>query len=169
MTKKGVVYQGFPSDEELSCIPGVPSDEYIKKGPIACIECAQEIPCNPCEEACPFGAITIGQPITNLPILDQEKCTGCGNCIAACPGLAIFVLNGSKEIAEISFPYEYHPAPKKGDEVECVDRAGNIVVKGEVARTVKPPKYDATAVITVKVPKQYINIVRNIKRPGRSL
>jgi Fe-S-cluster-containing hydrogenase component 2 len=166
--RRGVIYQGFPSEEELSRIPGVPSDERIKKGPVAFIECAQEIPCNPCEEACPFGAITVGKPITNLPKLDETKCAGCGACIAACPGLAIFVVNGSKEKAEISFPYEYYPLPEKGDKVECVDREGRVVTGGTVLKVVKSKKYDATAVITVQVPMEFIKIVRSIKRLGRS-
>jgi Fe-S-cluster-containing hydrogenase component 2 len=165
--KTGVIYQGFPSIEELSQIPGMPAEERIKKGPVACIECTQEIPCNPCEEACPYGAITVGKPITNLPKLDEEKCIGCGLCIAACPGLAIFVVNGSKEKAEVSFPFEYYPLPNKGDEVDCVDREGNTVVKGKVLRIIKPPKYDATVVITVKVPIEYLRTVRSIKRFGR--
>lgn len=169
MTQKiGVLYQGYPSEQELSGAPGVPSDERIKKGPVAFIECVQEIPCNPCEEACPYGAITVGKPITNLPKLDEEKCIGCGTCIAACPGLAIFMLNGSKQKAEVSFPYEYYPLPQKGDVVDCVDREGKLVVKGTVLRVVKSPRYDATAVLTVEVPMKYIKIVRSIKRLGRS-
>lgn len=168
MQKTGVIYQGFPSEKELAEIPGVPSDERIKKGSVAFIECAQEIPCNPCEEACPYGAISVGKPITNLPKLDEDKCIGCGSCIAACPGLAIFLVNASKSKGEVSFPFEYYPLPKKGDEVDCVDREGNIVVKGKVLRIIKPPKYDATAVITVVIPIEYIKIVRSIKRLGRS-
>jgi len=165
MTEKtGVIYQGFPSAEELAKSPGVPSKERIRKGPVACIECVQEIPCNPCEEACPYGAIAVGKPITNLPKLDEEKCIGCGNCIAACPGLAIFVVNGSKEKAEISFPYEYYPLPKKGDTVDCVDRSGQVVTSGKVVRVVKSPKYDQTAVVTVEVDQEYIDVVRSIKR-----
>ncbi|MDI3481946.1 MAG: hypothetical protein PWQ97_1601 [Tepidanaerobacteraceae bacterium] len=169
MTQKiGIIYQGFPSEQELAKAPGVPSDERIKRGPVAFIECVQEIPCNPCEEACPYGVITVGKPITNLPKLDEEKCVGCGTCIAACPGLAIFMLNGSKQKAEISFPYEYYPLPEKGDVVDCVDREGKTVTEGKVLRVVKSPKYDATAVVTVEVPMEYIKIVRSIKRLRRS-
>ncbi|NLZ52627.1 MAG: 4Fe-4S binding protein [Thermoanaerobacteraceae bacterium] len=164
--KNGVIYQGFPSDEELAKIPGVPGKQRIKKGPVAFIECAQEIPCNPCEEACPYGAIKVGKPITNLPKLDPEKCIGCGNCIAACPGLAIFVVNGAKAKAEISFPYEYYPLPEKGQIVDCVDRSGEIVTSGKVLRVIKSPKYDQTAVVTVEVDQEYIDIVRSIKRLG---
>jgi len=166
--KSGVVYQGFPSEEELSKIPGVPDSKRIKKGPVAFIECVQEIPCNPCEESCPHGAIIVGNPITNLPRLDQDKCIGCGNCIAACPGLAIFVVNGAKEKAQVSFPYEYYPLPEKGQTVDCVDRSGKTVTCGEVLRVIKSPKYDQTAVVTVEVDQEYINIVRSIKRLGRS-
>jgi len=162
--KKGVLYQGFPAEEELAKSPGVPSKERVKKGPVACIECVQEIPCNPCEEACPYGAIHVGKPITNLPKLDQEKCIGCGNCIAACPGLAIFVVNGAKEKAEVSFPYEYYPLPQKGDLVDCVDRSGKVVTSGKVLRVIKSPKYDHTAVVTVEVDQEYIDVVRSIKR-----
>lgn len=83
---EGVRFTGIPSAEELRGASGIPSQERMKKGPVAVIECVQEIPCNPCENACPFGAIKIGDPITNLPVLDGEKCTGCGTCVAMCPG-----------------------------------------------------------------------------------
>ena len=32
--------------------------------------------------SCPFGAIRMEE---GLPIVDPEKCTACGNCVAACP------------------------------------------------------------------------------------
>jgi Fe-S-cluster-containing hydrogenase component 2 len=165
MTEKtGVMYQGFLSKEELSKIPGVPSIERIKKGPVAFIECAQEIPCNPCEEACPYGAITVGKPITGLPKLDENKCIGCGTCIAACPGLAIFMVSVTDGKAQVSFPYEYYPLPQNGDTVDCVNRKGEVVTKGSVIRVTKPLKYDSTAVITVEVPYEFLSSVRSIKR-----
>lgn len=36
-----------------------------------------------CVRACPFGAITMGDD--SLPIVDAEKCTACGKCVAICP------------------------------------------------------------------------------------
>ncbi len=35
-----------------------------------------------CQTACPFDAIRME---AGLPVIDPEKCTACGNCIAACP------------------------------------------------------------------------------------
>ena len=37
-----------------------------------------------CVAACQFGAIAIN-PETQLPEVDEEKCTACGACVAACP------------------------------------------------------------------------------------
>lgn len=36
-----------------------------------------------CVKACMFGALSIGKE--GLPVVDQEKCTGCGACERACP------------------------------------------------------------------------------------
>ena len=36
-----------------------------------------------CQKACPFGAITMSA--AQLPVIDIDKCTGCGNCVAECP------------------------------------------------------------------------------------
>ena len=80
--------------------------------------------------------------------------------------LAIFVVNGAKEKAEISFPYEYYPLPEKGQTVECVDRSGKVVTSGKVLRVIKSPKYDQTAVVTVEVDTEFLDIVRSIKRLG---
>lgn len=140
----------------------------MKKGRVAVIECVQEIPCNPCEGACPFGAITVGDRITNLPHLDEDKCTGCGTCVAMCPGQAIFMVNGnySDTEAEVSFPFEYLPAPKKGDVVDAVNRGGQIVCKGTVTAVRNPVAYKNTSVVSIAVPKEYMNEVRSMKRPG---
>lgn len=74
----------------------------------------------------------MGEQITNLPCLDEEKCTGCGLCVANCPGLAITILDKSYSQAEatIDFPFEYLPLPVEGDIVDAVSRGGETVCKG---------------------------------------
>lgn len=164
--KEGIVYTGIPSEEELKRCPGRPSLERMKKGRVAVIECVQEIPCNPCESACRFGAIHIGEQITALPCLDEDACTGCGVCVAKCPGLAITVVNMgySEEEATVDFPYEYYPLPCEGDTVDAVARDGRVVCKGVVLSVKNPPSFANTAVITLKIPKEHIDVVRSMKR-----
>ena len=167
---EGIVYTGVPSAEELAACPGMPSEARMRQGRVACIECVQEIPCNPCEGSCRFGAITIGEQITNLPRLHEEKCTGCGLCVAGCPGLAITILDKSYSETEatIDFPFEYLPLPQAGDEVEAVSRGGEVLCKGRILRVTKTKAYAGTAVIRMAVPQEYIDDVRSMKRLKRS-
>jgi len=155
---------GVISKEELSRLPGVPSQERLKKGPVAVIECAQQIPCNPCATACPIGAIEITETIS-LPVLIEDKCTGCGLCIASCPGLAIFVVDVtfSEEEALVRLPHEFLPLPVKGAMVKCLNRQGQVVSSGRVVKVDNRKRNDRTPVISVAVPKELANEVRAIK------
>lgn len=161
---KGFASEGIPTPDELEITPGYCSLDRLKKGPVAVIECVQEIPCDPCEAACPRGAIKIGSSITNLPVLDEDECTGCGLCISSCPGLAIFVvdLTYSAELALVSFPFEYLPLPKVGEQVSATDRAGNNVCEGKVIRILDKPKQGHTPVVSIFVPKKYAMNIRGI-------
>ncbi len=163
MVKKCVAVDGVPSPEELASCPGVPDEKRLDEGPVAVIECFQEIPCNPCEPACPHGAITVGEPITRLPVLDQEKCTGCGVCIPHCPGLAIFVVSKKGERALIRIPYEYRPLPRKEQQVDVVNRAGQVVGKGEICSLQDSKKNDKTVIVGVLVEKGLAGEVRGIR------
>ncbi|MCF8008818.1 MAG: FAD-dependent oxidoreductase [Halanaerobiales bacterium] len=135
------------------------------KSPVAVIECNQEIPCNPCELACKFDAIKIGEPITNIPILNKEKCTGCGLCLPRCPGLAIFLVDRSYSLdkSTVAFPYEFKQIPQKGDIVDAVDRQGNYLCKAEVVKVLQSEKFDKTPIITISVLDKYIDDARNIR------
>lgn len=150
--------------KDVSGSKGCPDEGRAKRGPVAVVECLQEIPCNPCQTSCPRGAIQVGDPITNLPQLDEELCTGCGNCVAICPGLAIFVENDSigQDTAEVTFPYEYLPVPDKGAQVRATDRAGREICDATVMNVRKPKAYNKTAVITISVPREYLHEARGI-------
>ncbi|NTV78612.1 MAG: 4Fe-4S binding protein [Clostridiales bacterium] len=161
-----IINLGYLEYEELAAIQKLPTEDRYAKGPVAVIECIQEIPCNPCEAACKFGAIEIGEPITNLPALNQDKCTGCGICVSRCSGLAIFVINKaySETTATVSFPYEYFPIPVAGQEAWAVDRKGETVCKGNIVKVMNPVSFDHTPVVTVEIPKEFADEVRSIKR-----
>jgi Fe-S-cluster-containing hydrogenase component 2 len=165
-TAEGVAYTGFPSKEELASCPGMPSAERMAKGRTALIECVQPIPCNPCVKACPSGAIVIEGNITGLPVLDGDRCTGCGVCVPRCPGLAIFLvdLNYSAAEATVDFPYEYLPLPETGAAVEAVDRSGKTLCPGRVVQVLCPPANEGTAVIRLAIPKEYAGEVRSLRR-----
>lgn len=158
---------GFLSAKEVA--PRLPSAERLAKGPVAVIECVQEIPCNPCENACPFKAITVGLPITTLPALDADKCKGCGACIAKCPGLAIFIVDASRPGNEgtVQMPYESYPLPAVGEKVAACDRRGAVVASGTVEKVLAGATQDHTAVVTVRVPKELVNVVRAMRPLGR--
>ena len=164
-----IVSCGYPSMEEIRQANGYSSEERFAKGPVAVVECVQGIPCNPCQDACPHGAIRIGDEITNTPRLDENACIGCGLCVAACPGLAIFVVDKSGEKAKVSFPYEYLPLPQVGAEVMALNRAGEYVCMGEVTKVMQPAAFKKTTVITIAIPKEFADDVRTIRREGAAV
>jgi len=166
---KGISYTGIPSFQELRNSTGFPSEKGFKKGAIAVIECIQKIPCNPCVDACPHGAITIKESINSLPIFDESKCKGCGFCISKCPGLAIFLvdMNFSENQAAISFPFEFFPSPKIGEEVNAVNREGKFVTMARVIKVQNKIENDRTSVVTIVVSKKWGNDIRSIMIPQR--
>jgi formate hydrogenlyase subunit 6/NADH:ubiquinone oxidoreductase subunit I len=49
--------------------------------------------CAICRRECPFEAIDFvwnEEEYASLPVVDAEKCVGCGRCVAFCPGEPIF-------------------------------------------------------------------------------
>ncbi|RLG86369.1 MAG: ferredoxin [Thermoprotei archaeon] len=150
---------GMISIEELRKLKLIPPEERLKKGPVVIVECPEKIPCNICVDACPQNAITI-KNINELPEIDWNKCTGCGTCVAYCPGLAIFVVDISKpNKAYVTVPHEFLPVPKLGDEVTVLSRDGTKLGKGKV---VKIFERNRTWVITVEVPREFAMEVRAI-------
>ena len=156
---------GFLTEEELKVSPGVPSEARRRKGPVATIECLEDIPCNPCESSCNVGAIIVGEDITNIPHLDGEKCVACQTCVYICPGQAIFMVDESlaNGMATVMMAYEYRPLPEKEDVVSALDRAGQILGDAKVVAVRKTQRMDRTATVTIEVPIEWSMRARAIR------
>lgn len=154
---------GIPEREMV--MAKFPSMERINKGPVAVVECYKEIPCNPCQTACKFNAIFVGEDINNIPVLISDNCTGCAICLSKCPGLAIMVVDGSKskEYVQIKIPYEFIPLPKVGDVVKGLDREGQYIADVKVVNIMNPKSFDKTPIITVEVDRKFLYDLRNIR------
>jgi Fe-S-cluster-containing hydrogenase component 2 len=150
---------GFFSEEQIVFPPW----ERVNKKAVAVIECCQQIPCNPCQEYCPIGAITVEDNINAIPKVDYDKCTGCGICLGFCPGLAIFLIDGSKEYGVLTIPYELFP-PNPDETVILLDRAGNSIGQGSILSIRKLKQHDRTLLISIKIDKDLLKKVRGFRR-----
>ena len=125
------------------------------------INCFQEIPCNPCETACPVNAIKIGDVIIQLPVINEQQCIGCGICAIQCPGMAILLVNESENI--VGFPYEYLPLPIVGETVTVLDKVGNDIGEGQVIDIKQPNINDPTKLVYVSVNRNILLDVNSMK------
>jgi len=146
----------------LSDLAGhLPPEERLSLGPVAIVECLEEIPCNPCATVCPSKAISVEPSIKDLPVVDYDRCTGCGLCVAVCPGLAIFIVDvSSPNQATIKLPYEMLPQPEIGSQVGLLDRQGKRCGIGKVLAFSKQRQ---TGIVTLAVDKKLAMQVRNIE------
>ncbi|MCL2152027.1 MAG: 4Fe-4S ferredoxin [Oscillospiraceae bacterium] len=161
-----LIDDGIPTKEDLAKV--FPSEERLKKGAVAILECFQEIPCNPCVNACKRGSITIPGDINHLPVLDAQICDGCGGCIPLCPGLAIFIVDitWSEDRALVKLPFENLPVPKSGQYAAGLNRAGQEVGWFEIIKVVPGGKTNLTYTITLAVPQDLAMEVRSIRAGG---
>lgn len=151
---------GVPTKEDLLTV--LPPDDRLQQGPVAILECFQKIPCNPCAQACPQGVISFPGDINERPVLDSNRCNGCGVCLSHCPGLSIFVVDYtySPNEALVKIPYEFSPVPETGVVIETLDRTGRQTGVARVIRVQQNP--NKTNILWLAVPKELAMKVRNI-------
>ena len=154
---------GIPNVEII--MEKFPPIDRINKSGVAVIECYKEIPCNPCQTACKFDAIKVGEDINKIPQLNFENCTGCAICLSKCPGLAIMLVDGSKseDTVEVKIPYEFLPLPQEGQIVKGLDREGKYISDVKIIKVLNPKTFDRTPVITIEVDRKLLYQIRNIK------
>lgn len=152
---------GVPSLEQIKS--RFPKRELLAK-PKAITECYEEIPCNPCSTSCPFDAITIGEDINTPPVVDFDKCTGCGICVYSCPGLAIFTVQEFENNLIYKIAYEFIPYPIVGEEVYAINRNGDIISKAIIIKVQISPRQDKTVLLHVKLDKKYLYEFSTIRR-----
>ena len=145
--------RGFVADDEIFRFPGVTH----RAGVHPVMECTQNIPCNPCQDACPKGCISIGEHITSLPVVtDSAVCVGCGMCVASCSGQAIFLVNEDigDGYASVTLPYEFLPLPEAGEKGVALGRDGQPLCPAEVLDVKTSKAFDKTALLTIRVPAE---------------
>jgi Na+-translocating ferredoxin:NAD+ oxidoreductase RNF subunit RnfB len=71
-----------------------------------------------CMRACPFDAITMSAD--NLPLINPEKCTACGKCVAACPKQVIELGLMSKAVVISCHSRDKGIDVKKKCQVGCI-------------------------------------------------
>ena len=159
--------KGYVADDEIERFPGVTH----QKGIHPVIECTQNIPCNPCQDACKKGCIRIGKNITSLPAIDPDKkCIGCGMCVASCSGQSIFLVEEDVEegYGEVTMPYEFLPLPEVGDKGVALGRM-EICMRGRGNKIRTAPAFDHTYLLTIKVPNDMVMKARFYKKKLRRL
>jgi len=120
--------------------------------------CSQEIPCNPCTSVCPQGLIHIDEAdIRGIPQYmaaeTGKDCIGCMKCVAICPGLAITLLDGRKDVAHpiVTIPFEFGSQKlKAGDAVMAMDVSGEVLGEVPVVDVRTVPANDRTVLVQVE-------------------
>lgn len=159
---QNLLLHGYVSDDEIERYPGVTH----KVGVHPVMECAQNIPCNPCQDACKKGCISIGSNITSLPIVvDGSECINCGMCVASCSGQAIFLVDEDcgDGTATVTLPYEFLPLPEAGTKGKGLGRDGKAICDAEVVAVKSNKAFDKTNLLTIRVPKEYAMKARFFK------
>ncbi len=131
--------------------------------------CHQEIPCDPCQAACPKGSIKLSGrtgSILDTPTFAGD-CTGCAKCVVACPALAITLVDKRKQADEgfvrVTVPYEMADSPEEGSEVVLTDEIGTPVGIGKVLKVSNKKWQDRRKLVTLATNSDVADRVAGIR------
>jgi ferredoxin len=115
----------------------LPSPARLLRGRAAVTACPGQDECGMCAAACGFGALK--KPGRD-PIVDHDKCIGCGACVKACPRFNMRLIDGSKgEFAEITVKCLLSALPADGETVRVLDVSGAELGMGRVVQSYPLP------------------------------
>lgn len=142
----------------------------VEEGVLPVFHCIQEVPCNPCTSACPIGAIhTENDTIIGIPYREEDKdCTGCLNCVAICPGLAITLVDYRKDPDHplVTLPWEIQrEAVEAGRPIAVTDHEGAVLGHFPVQRVRTKKDYPRTLLVQVRIPKKLAKAAAGIRMP----
>lgn len=132
------------------------------------IRCPQEIPCDPCTEACVKQSIMIREATMKGRPLFEGGCLGCTNCVAVCPGLAITLVDKrydpSGENALVVIPWELPEGTiVPGQEVVTSGPEGEVIGRGKVIALKGSDWQDRRSLMSIEVPSIEANKVAGIR------
>jgi len=121
------------------------------------IRCVQEIPCNPCTEACVLQSITIKDSSMMGKPQFEGDCLGCNRCVSICPGLAISLVDksydSSKKTARVTIPWELPDETiTLGEKVTTTEIEGDVIGKGIVIAMKDSEWQDRRRLLSLEVP-----------------
>jgi thioredoxin reductase/Fe-S-cluster-containing hydrogenase component 2/bacterioferritin-associated ferredoxin len=161
--------QWLHTAEILKSKPGITIREQLPRdeaGVVPILHCSQERPCNPCTSVCPKGCIRIeGEDIRGIPHYTGEDCSGCGQCVGICPGLAITLVDYRKDPDNptVTVAYEFLKGTiAKGDVVTVLDTTGHILGNVEVVRVRSPKTADRAQLVDVRAPREIARQIAGI-------
>ena len=132
------------------------------------IHCAQEIPCNPCTEACVLQSIKIKESSMMGRPQFEGDCLGCARCVALCPGLAITLVDKkydkSKKTARIIIPWEMPEGTIKiGQKVTTTGMNGEIIGKGKVIAIKEAKWQNKRQLVSLELPYKNADKVVSVR------
>ena len=132
------------------------------------LHCAQEIPCNPCSEACVLQSIKIKDAsIIGTPQFEGD-CLGCARCITLCPGLSITLIDKrydkTKKTARIVIPWEMPDGKIKiGEELTTTGIDGEIIGKGKIIAIKLAKWQNKRKLVSLEIPYEDADKIVNIR------